>query len=1325
MVSDSNTPRDGEDRRLRPPRPGKSVDPEKSLNMAESFEVFTDEIRALNSTMRQMSSDIKNTLDMQARYTTDRRRQSDLHGARDSVADHPAETGDATMGVGRNAMNMWNWQQQHRMSGQQQEGLSMGPSFDYFIDPGQRLTGTEGTQSLSHFRTWAAQAIGEKVAGHRQVFNPDLLGGEAGGEALHERPGISRFRSGLIKEENKRRKRQGVQDSEQEEQEFSTHQEPIPDDTSPDSPEAPSEEYQPRHAKPESGRTTGDNVKRPKISDPKGTDYAQRRPDETGEGPEVNPSAGRIGQQDLDGETERIRDSESPEDSSAEETPPVSPKGVSNAGEQPTAGQTTPDGVQGAQRPSESDERAGQVRPREEEPRTQPDQGPTGDTAPSTASPRVPTDPNAGQTGKQETPETPDIPTDSTSGQVSSEDIAGGRDGKPDVPGSDPVWPREDIPSDHVAGYTTPSQLASDGSTPVDGTPEQPHAQREAGEEARQETQDGPADGSTTVSGHEPYVGKRRSQPDQGETDGQARPGNLAGDSPRVSDPRDTEYSQAEPGEGARQEAQDGPADGSTALSDSETPEESGEPRTEESESGITSRPVRSRIPKVGKHRDEQAHDPNAGQTGPEALAGGGGAGEVPGEGEVAEGEDEGGGIPPGGFAAAGAILGKGGAEGGGISAARTRIGSAIAQSGGTGAGLSMALRRMPVVGLGLEAVSKGTEFYQDQREQGRQYQSMTGTSGAEGWVDKRREDWHRWSNFFKFDGGRSREQFQTATAAGYNDQGADAGITSQSREGATNFLDRAYHDVGMDTGEAGQHLDAAARNTFTPLNDLVDTLGRLSESAGEAGINAEKARESFGTMFSNITGMGYGESAMQGAATLQQAQTNLGKQFEDTDMSAMYGPEAQMLAASQSGMSYGEIQNLALTDPNAYLSEVSGSQQEIMGSIDPEVQAAVEELSAGKDLESEAEVQGIRDEILERFPDKDWNTMAMVASQMTGMQMGPEQYITWMIKTYGGHGLDEAIEEEQEHEAAMESGSASEVAAAGGSGAQAELQDSDDPGIFGSFFPKGDTELQGLSNEEASEKLSQWYDEGDEGERGFGQLSEKDEYEAASALEMSDWGSESKSLVEGAWGAIAKDFTRGQAGQSQYLTGATNQYFEKYTQKGKADPFLETLLQEAGDHDQKVKVPIAGGGDRVVSLEEAVQHYGAQLSSGDVEFVEGDLAGKTTGEVAGMEGTGELEAAGDENTTQENLDEMGVGEDYEKWAEENPEQAEKIKEREEDGGEGGGGDTTMIDLTPEAKRIFQIQSGEGDPASATGMPNDPSQGQVNQRGGTSFPLGN
>lgn len=593
----------------------------------------------------------------------------------------------------------------------------------------------------------------------------------------------------------------------------------------------------------------------------------------------------------------------------------------------------------------------------------------------------------------------------------------------------------------------------------------------------------------------------------------------------------------------------------------------------------------------------------------------------------------------------------------------------------GTGA-LSVAARAIPGVGLAIASVGLGREFYLSQRERAREYQEITGTTGWEGWVDKLSEDVYRWGNFFTFSGDRAREQYRVATAAGYNDV-ADTGLYRGSRTQALNFLDRAYHDYGMDASEAAPFLEVAQRAS-TDLDRLTQTIHRLSEAAGEAGFNAMSARESFLSMFDAMNRRGYNSAALPSAEIMTSAQLSYGRNFENVDFTGLTNINTMAYVAGQTGMGLGEVQTMLDQSPGEYFMAASASFLNALRMVSPDVYNAVESAVQGQDVSSAQVRQRIMQE-LKRGPlsGMDLETIAQAVSSLVGIPLNRDQMLEMAITELGGAGMGQAAIEQQQRQEGARPGAVGEVASRGGS---ALSQDALEKTYYGAdpFLGLGGTKMSELTPEEQQRILEQGREEVQENR--FAMSDEARAYR--------DY------MAQLRRGSLAAD--------GSFANEVGHAYWKYVDETGRQDPFTETLIKNLGDQSSNALVEIeTKDGTQVMPLADAIQNFPDAVSSGQLRFVNEELAGRTLEDVAGIQGTGSYSPIG---RTSEELAQEGIGMPGEEWRQENPLSSE-----------GAQGSRHVIELSPNAQRLFTLLEVDPNTPAGMGVPPDPGSSYLNR----------
>jgi hypothetical protein len=414
----------------------------------------------------------------------------------------------------------------------------------------------------------------------------------------------------------------------------------------------------------------------------------------------------------------------------------------------------------------------------------------------------------------------------------------------------------------------------------------------------------------------------------------------------------------------------------------------------------------------------------------------GGGAGGVPG-GPVAGGGPgggpggggrRGGGPPPAGTPVVptggltGAVLG--GAMTGAIpptAAARSiqvlqNVGAQVA-SGGGGSLTSMAtsaLRAIPGVGLIMDAANAGTNAYLQQREAGRVYQNVEGGSNLDAQTERLHETAYAASMYGRMPQGAAAQAFGAVTAMGYNQAAAGEGQQPQNRQSALNFIYGNYTKTGMDTSQSEQILQTASGNAQVNLTQLSAALNSLSQAAGEAGDNADTARQQFNSYFASALAQGAGPGSTTLAAGISSMQASMGKEFSGVNFSGELSQQRQYLLSGMSGQTPAQLQYMQRNDPQQYLKMLSGQNMQFLtsgGLMTPQMTSSLNSLiSKAGGAKAVAGNPGVRDQIATQFLNQNQvsgnineNLWAQEISALTGVSMNPSQAFQWIVSQSAG----------------------------------------------------------------------------------------------------------------------------------------------------------------------------------------------------------------------------------------------------------------------------------------------------------------------------------
>jgi hypothetical protein len=485
--------------------------------------------------------------------------------------------------------------------------------------------------------------------------------------------------------------------------------------------------------------------------------------------------------------------------------------------------------------------------------------------------------------------------------------------------------------------------------------------------------------------------------------------------------------------------------------------------------------------------------------------------------------------------------------------------------SGGTAGGISKALHSIPGVGLVMDAVGGISNTYLNQREAGRVYQEVEGGSNLGAQTERLHAAVYQASMYGRMPSGAAAQAFGAVTAMGYNQAAANEGGQMQNRQSALNFVYHNYTGTGMDVNQSLQVLQSASSDANVNLSQLSSTLNTLSSAAGQAGTNAETARNQFNSYFQAALGQGMGNGATGVAGGISAMQGSMGKEFSGVNFSGELSQSRQYLLSGMSGVSPAQLQYTARTSPGAYNKLLAGQNMQFLtqgGLMTPQLQSSLNQMIAqaggGNALMSNPT---LRDQIATQFLNKNQvsgnineNLWAQEISAMTGVSMNPTQAFQWIVSQSAG--VNEAS-----HNTGLGMGQSNPGAS-----------------VRAGSLGKAPTGQYGLAQNKtgALDKLSSLFEHGN--------------------LSGESW----QTMLKG--------------------TGAAGQAYMTQEQKsGQRSPVLEALLQNSNSSDQ-VMVQTSTG-QRVMSLADAMKNYPNELAAGNVEFYNssGQAIGNTSALTHGL----------------------------------------------------------------------------------------------------------
>jgi hypothetical protein len=499
--------------------------------------------------------------------------------------------------------------------------------------------------------------------------------------------------------------------------------------------------------------------------------------------------------------------------------------------------------------------------------------------------------------------------------------------------------------------------------------------------------------------------------------------------------------------------------------------------------------------------------------------------------------------------------------------AALQQVGARVAMSGGTLSGLTSALHSIPGVGLIMDAVSGGANAYLNQREAGRVYQEVEGGSNLSAQTERLHAAAYQASMYGLMPSGAAAQSFGAVTAMGYNQAAANEGGQMQNRQSALNFVYHNYTGTGMDVNQSLQVLQSASSDANVNLSQLSSTLNSLSAAAGQAGTNAETARNQFNSYFQAALGQGMSNGATTVAGGISSMQASMGKEFSGVNFSGELSQSRQYLLSGMSGMSPAQLQYTARTNPGAYNQLLAGQNMQFLtqgGLMTPQLTSSLnKDIAAAGGGTALMSNPTLRDQVATQFLNQNQvsgnineNLWAQEISALTGVNMNATQAFQWIVSQSSGNN-------EASHNAGLGVGSTP-----GASVSASKKTPSGTPvGQYGLAQPKTSV----------VSRISSLFEHGN--------------------LSGESW----QNVLKGANAPSA------------------NAYLSQESRSGQRSPVLEGLIQNTSSSDQ-VMVNTSSG-QRVMSMADAMKYYPNELAGGNVEFYgsKGQALGSTSSLTHGL----------------------------------------------------------------------------------------------------------
>jgi hypothetical protein len=532
-------------------------------------------------------------------------------------------------------------------------------------------------------------------------------------------------------------------------------------------------------------------------------------------------------------------------------------------------------------------------------------------------------------------------------------------------------------------------------------------------------------------------------------------------------------------------------------------------------------------------------------------------------------------------------------------------------------------------VGAAATIYTAGTGFAANQREANADWQRVLGGSNAEGFKERlESQTFKRAPDIAATLGGKQAEALYKGAAEIH-------GSDQYGRDQTMDFAVEAYKSMGIEISESLSIVKTYADAGEQSLVGLADSLKSVSDTAKDAGMNAEGARAMF---VETTTGL-VEETGMSGPGATQTAEA-----FTKANIAAFgpaLGEQVDIAGILEDDTKIRQMATLLGKDASTFRADLAGPDGEleaargvkalsgqyltsVMAPAQPAINAFYESqgLRPGDSLTT-AQAEELNTVVMRAGVDAETAQMALATTGVKGTNSSTAPGVAAGITS--GMWDPEALVIEQQEEMKRRPRSEAEL-----------TDDLPDPTGFRTQIGKS----LGI---------------GEKADSGIAPL----DY-ATNALRTS-------------FGKVLHMETDPEAKQ-----------YEKYVKDtGHHDPYVKSLIETTGGADDwrfSVQDRTKDGEleQRVVTLDEALKDYGDQLQRGDVDIVGGEMAGTTVAKLVG---------GGDQSIDATPTERIGKGKTLKEFEKERDKEKDKEKDKE---GEGRDGRVT-IELKPGMKRYFDL----------------------------------
>ena len=498
---------------------------------------------------------------------------------------------------------------------------------------------------------------------------------------------------------------------------------------------------------------------------------------------------------------------------------------------------------------------------------------------------------------------------------------------------------------------------------------------------------------------------------------------------------------------------------------------------------------------------------------------------------------------------------------------------------------------RKNIPGVGL--VDKAFGEVKSQRNKNEYYQNINGGSNWDGFGERISEELYAASTSAVFNDEEARAAFKGVTRLGFNGKVGDNFSRQGGRQNALNFVYHGKTAYGASINESLQQLEVVSKNSTLSLKELQVALKDISDTAGEAGVNAQMARKQFMNMVSEGIEAGYGAGSIATARNIQTGKSALGRSYQDIDLTGQMSQQYTYMASSNMGVTYNQYTAMQTSNPLAAAQARAGQNLSLLSQIftQDEINWIKDKADGfGGSLDADSALS-IVPEFLAAFPN---HNLSVIQQQLAAFGIvqtdDPQKALAYAFTLISGNNGDLAN--------AQKTAKDNKPMAAG---AAAKADDSDNKGFIKDFDKK---------------------------------------------IQDPNW-------AEKGWGAFVETVTIGGVDDIGIEDPEAMKEYKRQVDKNKGErnPVIENLLKTLEKEDDAKVVVHTSKGQKVVSLQEAIKNHPKELSSGGARFVDGEAKGKS---VQDLLGAGSVDATADW-TSEASKSKGDYGQTLKDWQKEHP----------------------------------------------------------------------